>query len=158
MLQCSFITVLFKRDYRLRPSLGLDPPDLGSSPSEARNSLKMLLRSSCEEASGFSWTFDGFSWTTAAADVGAGSNDILSSDGEVHDAWFGVYRTSELEAGSRSGPGRLEIMAVGLIMASREKGPSSKGMGHLSMPAIEKEGASPDWTLVVGRWLDLSSG
>ena len=57
-----------------------------------------------------------------------------------------------------SGPGSLEIMAVGLIMAWREKGPSSKGMGHLSMPAREKEGASPDWILVVGGWQDFSSG
>ena len=114
----------------------------------------MLLRSSCEEASGFSYTFGGFWWTT----VGAGSGDIPSSDGEVHDTWSGVYWTGEPEAGSWSGPGRLEIMAVGLIMASREKRPSSKGMGHFSMPAIEKDGASPDGILVVGRWQNFSPG
>ena len=118
----------------------------------------MFLRSSCEEASGFSYTLGGFWWTT----VGAGSGDIRSSDGGVHDTWSGVYWTGarEPEAGSWSGPGRLEMMVVGLIMASREKGPSSKGMGNFSMPEIEKEGTSPDriLQLVVGRWQDFSSG
>ena len=95
----------------------------------------------------------GFWWTT----VGAGSGDIRSSDGGVHDTWSGVYWTGEPEAGSWSGPGRLEMMVVGLIMASREKGPSSKGMGHFSMLEIEKEGTSPDriLQLVVGRWQDF---
>ena len=116
----------------------------------------MFLRSSCEEASGYSYTLGGFWWTT----VGAGSGDIRSSDGGLHDTWSGVYWTGEPEAGSWSGPGRLEMMVVGLIMASREKGPSSKGMGHFSMPEIEKEGTSLDriLQLVVGRWQDFSSG
>ena len=59
----------------------------------------MLLRSSCEEASGFSYTFGGFWWTTVGA--GSGSGDIRSSDGGV--VVFMIDRFSVVHVGAPEG-------------------------------------------------------